>query len=491
MRPTGEEYSVAGIEGKMMGMMEQAMDAADAVTVLCPTAFEASRVRAALGGAGCAARVRCIGVGAHAASRWAAQERARGGALPARGAVVVLAGLAGGLHAPFARGSVWCASKVVASDGRVFVPPLGGSAARGAASACVVSVERVCGNRAEKASLNASTGCDLVDMESGGFCEVASAYGWRFGVVRGVSDGADDELPAWMTGLVDVHGSIAGGALVRALAAWPLRAVMLARWGATCGRVLGQVGCVTAHLAAAATTRRTLLFGGTFDPPHRMHVRMAVDAARLLGCARILVVPAGRAPLRAAGSDGGARREERLAMVRLAFSQVAGAEVDALEMEREGESFMVDTLALVAARDRLTREDLVLLIGADQAMQFDRWRSWRRITDELAQVAVVPRPPWDARSLARALAEKFAALGCDGEAWARAVLPMPSVPMAATEVRARWRGDGGGGQALAAMSDLLDPAVARFIRERRLYEGADSSAAPTMSSHARSQETHE
>ncbi|MBM4008187.1 MAG: hypothetical protein FJ285_01170 [Planctomycetes bacterium] len=480
MRPTGEEYSVARIEGKMNRMTDQATDTADVVTVLCPTAFEASRVRAALGRAGCDARVRCVGVGAHAVSRWAARERARGAALPARGAVVLLAGLAGGLRAPFVRESVWYASKVLSSDGRVFVPPLGGVGTGDAACACVVSVERVCGSRVEKAALHARTGCDLVDLESGGFCEVASALGWRFGVVRGVSDGAADALPAWMTDLVGVDGSLAGPALVRALAASPLRAVRLARWGALCGRVLSSVGVVTAGLAAAATTRRTLLFGGTFDPPHRMHVRMAADAARLLGCARILVVPAGRAPLRGAGSDGGAGREERLAMVRLAFSQVAGVEVDALEMEREGESFTVDTLAFVAARDRLTRADLVLLIGADQAMQFDRWRSWRRIADELAQVAVVPRPPWDAPSLAKALAEKFAALGCDGEAWGRTVLPMPAVPMSATELRAQWRGVGDGVQALAATSDMLDPAVARFIRDRRLYQGADSASAPTM-----------
>lgn len=489
MRPTGKEYSVAKIEGKMMGTMDQPMARADVVTVLCPTAFEATRVRAALGGVGCAAQVRCIGVGAHAVTRWAAQERARGGVLPARGAIVLLAGLAGGLRPPFVRGSVWCASKVVSSDGRVFHPTVGAAGAPSAASACVASVERVVGSRAQKEALHARTGCDLVDVESGGFCEMASALGWRFGIVRGVSDGVADELPAWMTALVGVDGSLVGSALIRALLASPLRAVMLARAGALCSRVLARVGGAAAHLAVAATTRRTLLFGGTFDPPHRMHVRMAVDAARVLGCARIVVVPAGRAPLRAAGDHGGATREQRLAMVRLAFSQVPGAEVDAFETQREGESFTVETLAFVAARDRLTRADLVLLIGADQAMQFDRWHSWRRISDELAHVAVVPRPPWDARSLANALREKFAALGCDGDAWARAVLPMPAIPLAATEVRAQWRGDAT--RALAATSDLLDPAVARFIRERRLYQGAESPAAPTMSPHARRQETHE
>jgi len=348
----------------------------------------------------------------------------------------------------------------------------------------VASVERVCGSRVEKAALQARTDCDLVDLESGGFCEVATAFGWRFGVVRGVSDGADDELPAWMMRLVEVDGSLALGGLLRALAASPLRALTLARWGGSCARVLSEVGLVATQVAAAATTRRTLLFGGTFDPPHRMHVRMAIDAARMLGCARIVVVPAGQAPLRAVGS--GAGRGERLAMVRLAFAGIAGAEVDPGEIEREGESFTVDTLASVAARDHLTRADLVLLIGADQALQFDRWRSWRRICDELAQVAVVPRPPWDANSLAQALAKKFAALGCDGDAWARAVLPMPAVPMAATEIRAHWAGDASGVQALAETVDLLDPAVARFIRDRGLYAGADSVSAPTMTAHGRS-----
>ncbi|NBX37291.1 MAG: hypothetical protein EBR10_08750 [Planctomycetes bacterium] len=486
MRPTGKEYSVAKIEGKMIGITDRSMTTA---TVLCPTAFEASRIRAALGGLGCAMDVRCIGVGAHAASRWAARESARGAVLPARGAVVILAGLAGGLRAPFVRGSMWCASKVMASDGRVFVPPLAAAASGGAGRACVVSVERVCGSRAEKSALHANSGGDLVDVESGGFCEVAAAFGWRFGVVRAVSDGIDDDLPSWMSSLVSVDGSLAVPALVRAVATAPLRTVALARWGAMCSRALARAGEVIAQVAAAATIRRTLVFGGTFDPPHWMHVRMAVDAARMLGCPRIVVIPAGRAPLRDAVD--GAGRDDRLAMARLAFSQVAGAEVDAVELDREGESFTVDTLSFLAARDGLTRADLVLLIGADQALQFDRWRSWRRIADELAQVAVVPRPPWDTASLARALAEKFAALGCDGQAWARAVLPMPAVPMAATEVRARWRGLGDGVQAPDATRDLIDPAVARFIRERGLYRDADSPAAPTMANDARRTKAHD
>jgi nicotinate-nucleotide adenylyltransferase len=468
-------------------MMHMTDRPTSAVTVICPTAFETARVRAALGAVGCTARVQCIGVGAHAASRWAARESASGRVLPPPGAVVILAGLAGGLQAKCARGSVWCASQVLASDGRVFRPPLTSSVAAGdSAHACVASVERACGSRADKAALQARTDCDLVDLESGSFCEVATAFGWRFGVVRGVSDGAEDELPGWMMELVGVDGSIAFGGLVRALVASPLRAVTLARWGGACSRVLSKVGLVVAQVAAAATTRRTLLFGGTFDPPHRMHVRMAVDAARMLGCARIVVVPAGQAPLRATGV--GAGRRERLAMVRLAFAGVAGAEVDAAEIDREGESFTVDTLASVAARDHLTRAELVLLIGADQALQFDRWRSWRRICDELAQVAVVPRPPWDARSLAQALAAKFAALGCDGDAWARAVLPMPAVPMAATEVRAHRGGGASGVQALAQMADLLDPAVARFIQDRGLYAEADSASAPTIDPHVGSDE---
>ena len=202
----------------------------------------------------------------------------------------------------------------------------------------------------------------------------------------------------------------------------------------------------------------TILYGGTFDPPHAVHARIASMAADTLGATRIVVLPAGVNPQRAANPPAPA--EHRLAMVRLAFAGDARVTIDDREMRRGGASFTVDTVTELA-RER-PGERLRLLIGGDQALNFGTWREPARI-ESLAEPVVVPRPPLDAAALRATLRGR---LGADAARWEPRVLDLPPADASSTDARATLaRGD-------RPDASIVLPAVTDYALRHGLYRGA-------------------
>lgn len=127
------------------------------------------------------------------------------------------------------------------------------------------------------------------------------------------------------------------------------------------------------------------VFGGAFDPPHRTHVRIARAALEQLPVAELLVVPAGDHPWKTGATAPG---PERLELCRIAFRDVARAQVDDREVVRGGASFTVDTLEQLALAH--PGRELWLVIGSDNLPTFHLWRNAERIL-QLAHLAVFPR----------------------------------------------------------------------------------------------------
>jgi nicotinate-nucleotide adenylyltransferase len=130
---------------------------------------------------------------------------------------------------------------------------------------------------------------------------------------------------------------------------------------------------------------RVGIFGGTFDPPHIGHLVVTQDVIERLDLDRLVVVPAGRPPHREAVLDA----ETRLELARRAFEGDERILVSAVEVERDGPSFTIDTLEW--ARRELDPEALFLIVGADQLRSFRTWRQPERIL-QLARLAVMTRP---------------------------------------------------------------------------------------------------
>lgn len=203
-----------------------------------------------------------------------------------------------------------------------------------------------------------------------------------------------------------------------------------------------------------------IVFGGSFDPPHVGHVRLPQLARKKLRADVVVYVPAAISPLKTDRRPTPARH--RLAMLRLALADEPHATILTDELDRAADhpdrpSYTVETLTRL--RERIGDEPAVhLLLGADQAPHFHQWKDFGRVL-ELASPLVMLRPPWTRDRLLEALP---AAL--DRAAWESAIVELPPIDVSATAVRRRLAA----GKNVAGM---LDPAVARYIAEHRLYQG--------------------
>lgn len=131
---------------------------------------------------------------------------------------------------------------------------------------------------------------------------------------------------------------------------------------------------------------RVGVFGGSFDPPHVGHLLAASDACEELGLDRLYFVPAAAQPLKEGRLV--AAPVHRLAMVHLAVDGDPRFSVSPDEIEREGLSYTVDTLAGFAGR--FPDAERYFLIGADAFAGLSQWREPERIAG-LARLAVLQR----------------------------------------------------------------------------------------------------
>ncbi len=129
------------------------------------------------------------------------------------------------------------------------------------------------------------------------------------------------------------------------------------------------------------------VLGGSFNPPHIGHLIIASDAFEALRLDTLLVIPAAANPLKDA-DDSAPSPEQRLEMTRLTFGNDRRFEVSAMEIERGGLSYTVDTLEALAAER--PGAELILLLGADAVESFDRWRRPDRIR-QLARLFALTR----------------------------------------------------------------------------------------------------
>lgn len=138
--------------------------------------------------------------------------------------------------------------------------------------------------------------------------------------------------------------------------------------------------------AMADAARMLALFGGTFDPVHLGHLRVAWEAAEFLD-ADVRLMPASVPPHRA---QPVADAQRRLAMLEVSLKGQDRLGIDDRELRRAGPSFSVDTLAEL--RDEIgPSRPLVLLVGADAWSGLASWHRWQELF-ELAHIGVLSRP---------------------------------------------------------------------------------------------------
>ncbi len=206
-----------------------------------------------------------------------------------------------------------------------------------------------------------------------------------------------------------------------------------------------------------------VLFGGTFDPIHNGHLRMALDLSESLGRARVLLMPCQVPPHR---EQPAASAGQRLEMLELALEGEVNLGVEDRELRRQGPSYTVDTLEEIR-REMPGEAPLAIAMGCDAFAGLASWHRWQDIPG-LAHIIVMDRPGFDlpvqgpvAELLARCQVSDPAALLEEpgGRVWCT---QLTYLDISATDIRERI----GGGRSARF---LLPDAVWVYIQQERLY----------------------
>ena len=201
------------------------------------------------------------------------------------------------------------------------------------------------------------------------------------------------------------------------------------------------------------------ILGGTFDPIHTGHLAIAEEVRESLGLERLLFVPAGVPPHRP--NPPLASAADRLAMVELAVANNPAFAASAIELERPGPSYSVDTVEALAAaaRDRGQRPDLWFVLSAEAFGLLPTWHEPERLL-RAARIAVVPRAG------ASPLPTGWVAARFPGFEERVRFLDGPQLGISGTQIRRR-------AVAGRSLRYLVPDEVARYIGDHRLYRTTD------------------
>ena len=187
--------------------------------------------------------------------------------------------------------------------------------------------------------------------------------------------------------------------------------------------------------------QRFCLFGGTFDPIHDAHLRIAEEALRTFSLDSVLFIPAGNPPHK--DPSAVTPYEDRFRMVEIACAPYPQFAVSRLEAG-EQRSYTINTLRQF--RKELSPDDeLFFLIGADAFEELKTWKDWREVV-AMTEFIVVSRSGADYRVPENARVHQ---------------LPGLALPVSSSTIRARL--------AAGEPTPELPIEVRRFIEARGLY----------------------
>jgi len=194
------------------------------------------------------------------------------------------------------------------------------------------------------------------------------------------------------------------------------------------------------------------ILGGTFNPPHLAHMVCASEARAQHSLDRVLLVPTGIPPHKPMDDEPGPMH--RLEMCRLAVGEHRDwLQVSAIEINRDGPSYTVDTLREIHATH--PGDELTFIVGGDMAWSLPAWHEPEAIL-ELASVAVAERAGARREEVRARLA---------GMAGAHRIsyIDVPRLDISSSALRRRVR-EG------RPIDYLVADAVADYIDQRRLYQ---------------------
>ncbi|MBN4080461.1 nicotinate-nucleotide adenylyltransferase [Beggiatoa alba] len=213
------------------------------------------------------------------------------------------------------------------------------------------------------------------------------------------------------------------------------------------------------------------VFGGTFDPVHFGHIKPALDVMQRLALEQLRFIPCS---IPAHRSKPIASEAQRLAMLHAVINELENCVIDERELNRQGISYMVDTLqSLHSERGKEhNRVELCLIIGMDVFLGLYQWHQWQTIF-ELANVVVTCRPGSELNRDAlhpdlvniveqRQINSEKAFIGKDKGALM--FMTVTQLDISATDIRRRVKHQ-------QSIEEFVPMAVNSIIQQQQLYTG--------------------
>ena len=210
------------------------------------------------------------------------------------------------------------------------------------------------------------------------------------------------------------------------------------------------------------------ILGGTFDPIHFGHLRLAEEMLELAELQKILFIPAGTPPNR---DTPQVSAQHRSAMVRLAIADQPAFILDEREADRTTPCYTVDTLRELRA-ELGAAQPLCLLMGGDAFLQLHTWHEWEQLF-ELAHIVVGFRPGFTleerinsaTEELRRHYQQRLCAVAALPQQPSGGVveLAIPKLEISATLIRNRVAEN-------RSIRYLLPNPVADYIHQHQLYK---------------------
>jgi nicotinate-nucleotide adenylyltransferase len=194
------------------------------------------------------------------------------------------------------------------------------------------------------------------------------------------------------------------------------------------------------------------VLGGTFDPIHLGHLKVAEEARARLDLAEVLFVPAGQPWLKT--NNVILPAEHRVEMVRLAIAGKPYFKLSTMEIERPGPTYTVDTIAELKAQLG-SGDELFFILGWDNLIQLPQWREPSRLV-KMCRLVAIPRVGYPTPDLASLEAT------IPGLSQSLFLLDSPWIDINASEIRKLVA------QGLS-ISHLVPEPVERYIKQHRLY----------------------
>lgn len=195
---------------------------------------------------------------------------------------------------------------------------------------------------------------------------------------------------------------------------------------------------------------KILLFGGTFDPPHKGHINNLQAAMDCVQPDKVIVMPAGIPPHKKASTTDAALR---LAMCACFTALSPKVEVSDWEVRQGGRNYSVNTVEML--HSRYPADSLYMCLGSDMLLGFTRWYRWQDIL-RMTALVVESRETGDAAAL-HAAAENLRRQGATVLLAKAQAFPCASSDIRSGRVpRSRW-------------AEVLPPDVIQIVKDNGLY----------------------